>query len=140
MMRVRTLSVICLLACLAIAGPMLAQQKSAPAADPLSGTWTGDWGPSAQDRNRVDVDLKLDAATKALTGTVKSTQPARADVALSKASYDAATQVVKMEAEARNPRSGQTVKYVIEGKLAGTSMTGTWNHDGRTGDFKLTKK
>lgn len=139
-MKVRTLSVIGLLACLAIAVPMLAQQKSAPAADPLSGTWTGDWGPNAQDRNRVDVDLKLDATTKALTGTVKSTQPARADVALSKASFDAATQVVKMEAEARNPRSGQTVKYVIEGKLAGTSMTGTWNHDGRTGDFKLTKK
>jgi hypothetical protein len=136
MMRVRTLSVICLLACLAIAAPMLSQGN----ADPVSGSWSGDWGPSERDRNQVTLELKFDAATKAVTGTVKSTQPARADVTLTKASYDAATQMVKMEAEARNPRSGQTVKYVIEGKMAGTSMTGSWSHDAVKGDFKLTKK
>jgi hypothetical protein len=139
-MKVRTLSVICLLACLAIAVPMLSQGKGAAAADPVSGSWSGDWGPNERDRNQVTLDLKFDAATKAVTGTVKSTQPARADVALTKASYDAATQKVTMEAEARNPRSGQTVKYVIEGTMAGTSMSGSWSHDAVKGDFKLTKK
>ena len=36
--------------------------------DPLSGTWTGDWGPSPGDRNEVTVELKLDGGT--LTGVV----------------------------------------------------------------------
>ena len=29
----------------------------AAVADPLSGTWTGDWGPSAMDRNQVTVEF-----------------------------------------------------------------------------------
>jgi hypothetical protein len=128
--KVRTLSVICLLACL-VAIPVLARQ-----ADPLSGTWAGDWGPSAQDRNQVTVDLKLSGKT--VTGVVKTAN--RAEVALSNSTYDAATRTVKMQAEAKNPRSGESIKYVIEGKLEGTSMTGSWNHDNRKGDFKLTKK
>jgi hypothetical protein len=110
---------------------MLAQQ------DPLSGTWTGDWGPNAADRNQVSVELKWDG--KALSGVVKSVRPARGEVSLSNSSFDPATQTVKMEAETKNPRSGQTIKYVIQGKLSGNTLTGSWNHDARTGDFKLTK-
>ena len=135
-MRVRTMSVIGLLACVVVAIPMLAQQSATQ--DPLSGSWTGDWGPNPADRNQVDVELKWDG--KALTGVVKSVQPARGEVTLSNSSYDPATQTVKMEAEARNPRSGTSVKYVIEGKVSGNTMTGSWNHDARKGDFKLTKK
>jgi hypothetical protein len=133
----RTLVTICLLACIAIALPLVAQQKSAaPAADPITGSWTGDWGPSAQDRNAVTVDLKYDG--KAITGVVKTAN--RPEVALSKGSYDAATKTVKLEAMAKNPRSGADVHYVIEGKLAGNAMSGDWNHDATKGDFKLTKK
>ena len=135
-MKVRTISVICLLVCLAIAIPMLARQGAA--SDPLSGTWTGDWGPNAADRNQVSVDLKLAGGT--VTGTVHSVSPKRDDVAISKGSYTASGKKVQLEAEARNPRSGQTVKYVIEGTLSGTSMSGSWNHDSSKGDFKLTKK
>jgi hypothetical protein len=130
-MKVRTLSVICLLACL-IAIPTLAQ----PQADPLSGTWAGDWGPNANDRNQVSVDLKLNG--KAVTGVVKTAN--RPEVSIGASTYDATTRTVKMEAEAKNPRSGQAVKYVIEGKVEGNTMTGTWNHDNVKGDFKLTKK
>ena len=135
-MNVRRLSVIGLLACLAVA-VVAGQGKALAQSDVLSGTWTGDWGPNAADRNQVSVDLKWDG--KALTGTVRSTRPARPDVSISNATFDAATGVVKMEAEARNPRSGQAVKYVIDGKLSGTSMSGSWNHDNSKGDFKLTK-
>ena len=130
-MRVRIVSVFCLLTCL-FAIPVLAQ---APA-DPLTGTWTGDWGPNASDRNQVSVDLKYDG--KAVTGVVKTAN--RPEVTLGPSSYDAATRTVKMQAEAKNPRSGQAVKYVIEGKVEGNTMTGSWNHDDRKGDFKLTKK
>jgi len=133
-MRVRTLSVICLLACLAVAIPMLAQQRSG--ADPVTGTWSGDWGPNQADRNQVTVDLKLEGT--AVTGVVKTTN--RPEVPLSKGTFDATARTVKMEAEAKNPRSGANVKYIIEGKLEGNTLTGSWNHDTTKGDFKLTKK
>src|SRR3954463_13513339 len=125
-MRARLVTVVCLLASLAIAIPMVAQQRATPAADPLSGTWTGDWGPSAGDRNMVSVDLKLNGNT--LTGTVKSIQPARPDVALTKSTYTPSTGAVHMEAEATSPRDGGAVHYVIDGKLANGMMTGSWNH------------
>src|SRR5438128_414555 len=95
----RTLSVICLLACVAIALPIIAQQKSA-AADSVSGTWTGDWGPNAADRNQVSVDLKLNAG--AVTGTVHSVTPKRDDVAITKGTYTAAGNKVHLEAEAKS--------------------------------------
>jgi hypothetical protein len=38
----------------AVAPSVFGQQ---PGGDPLSGTWVGDWGPSASDRNQVTVEL-----------------------------------------------------------------------------------
>ena len=133
-MQARTLRWVCLLACLAIAIPVLAQRGS----DPLSGTWAGDWGPNANDRNNVTVDLKWDG--KALTGTVHSSSPQRADVALQKTSFNATSGAVHMEADVPNPRGGAAVHYVIEGKVTNNTMTGSWNHGTTKGDFKLTKK
>jgi hypothetical protein len=131
-MQPRTYRVLCLLACLALALPLLAQRG----ADPLSGTWTGDWGPNAQDRNTVNVDLKLDGKT--VTGTVHSINYQRPDVTLQKSTFDPATGAVHLEADA-NGRGG-AVHYVIDGKLANGSISGSWNHGNVKGDFKLTKK
>ncbi len=97
-MKTRVTTILCILACLAIAIPMMAQ-RGGGAADPVSGSWTGDWGPSAQDRNSITVDLKLEGKT--LTGTVKSVRPARPDVALTKSTFDAG----KVHMEANSPRS-----------------------------------
>ena len=102
--------------------------------DPLSGTWTGDWGPSAMDRNQVTVELKWDG--KALTGTVN---PGPNAVELKKATFDLKTSAVHFEADATS-RRGTAIHYVIDGKVDGKTMTGTWNHDNRNGDFKITKK
>jgi len=44
-----------------------------------------------------------------------------------------------MEADAKG-RGGQTIHYVIDGKVEKNTMTGSWNHDNRKGDFKITKK
>jgi len=134
-MKTRVTTILCILACLAIAIPMMAQRGGA-AADPVSGSWTGDWGPSAQDRNSITVDLKLEGKT--LTGTVKSVRPARPDVALTKSTFDAGK--VHMEANVMNPQTGAAVHYVIDGTVANGMMTGSWNHDSSKGDFKLTKK
>ena len=52
----------------------------------------------------------------------------------------AADAAVTDPADAKNPRGGAAVHYVIDGKIANGVMSGTWNHDNRKGDFKITKK
>jgi hypothetical protein len=129
-MRVRTYGFLGLVACLAISASVLAQGQ-----DPLSGAWAGDWGPSAGDRNSVNVQLKWDG--KALSGTVNS--QGASPVQLQKSTYDPKTGAVYMEAETKG-RRGETIRYIIDGKVEKNSMSGTWTHDNRKGDFKLTKK
>ena len=130
-MRVRDISVICLLVCLVLAVPAMARQA---ANDPVSGSWTGDWGPNARDRNQVTVDLKWDG--KALNGVVKTAN--RQEVTLQKSTFDPATSTVRMTAQAQ-ARGGATVTYVIEGKVANGVMSGSWNHDAVKGDFTIKK-
>ena len=129
-MRVNTFGLICMLACLTIGASVASPQT---ATDPLSGTWTGDWGPSAADRNPVTVELKWDG--KALTGSVN---PGANAVELQKCTFDAETGAVHMEADATGRRG--EVHYMIDGKVEMDTMTGTWNHDNRKGDFKITRK
>ena len=105
-----------------------------PAGDPLSGTWVGDWGPSPGDRNQVTVDLKWDGT--ALSGTVN---PGPSAVPLQKASFDPKTSTVHFEAQAKG-RRGQELHYKVDGKLDKNTLSGTWNHESRNGDFKITKK
>ena len=135
-MRRNSMFLFCLVICFTAAIPMLAQQKAGN--DPLTGTWTGDWGPNAGDRNQVSVDLQWDG--KALTGVVHSINFQRPDVKLQKSTFDSKTGDVHMEAEAPNPRGGAPVHYIIDGKAANGMMSGSWNHDASKGDFKLAKK
>jgi hypothetical protein len=134
-MRSRTLQIVTLLACIAIAVPVLALQRGS---DPVSGMWSGDWGPNANDRNTVNVELKLDG--KNLTGTVHSINYQRADVMFQKSTFDPATGTIHMEADVPNPRTGAMIHYVIDGKLMNGTMSGSWNHGTTKGDFKLSKK
>ena len=120
---------VCLMACSAVTASAFAQ-----GADPLTGTWTGDWGPTPSDRNRVTVQLKWDG--KALTGTVN---PGPDAIALQNSTFDSKTGAVHMEADARG-YGGRSFHYVIDGKVDKNTMTGSWNHDNRKGDFKITKK
>jgi uncharacterized protein (DUF2147 family) len=112
-----------------------AAPDAAPAAtdDPLSGTWKGDWGPSATHRNPVTVELKLDGTN--VTGTVN---PGPDAVPLTKGSFAKDTGMVMLEADAKG-HGGETIHYTIEGKLDGTTMTGSWNQPKNKGDFKITK-
>lgn len=104
-----------------------------PAADSLTGVWSGTWGPNERDRNDVTLELKWDGS--ALSGTVNPTTQA---IPVKNASYAADTGTIKMEADAPG-RGGTTVHFTIEGKVEGTSMSGSWSHDNNKGDFKITK-
>ena len=128
-MKLRNFAFLSLVACLVMVVSALAQ-------DALSGTWSGDWGPSPGDRNDVTLQLKWDG--KALTGNVTGGTNVSSPIALQKTTYDAKTGAVHMEAEANS--RGRMVHYVIDGKVDKNTMTGTWNHDNRKGDFKITKK
>ena len=101
-----------------------------PSADTLSGTWTGDWGTSENQRNLVTVELKWDGAN--LTGTVN---PGPEAVALSKVSYAPDTGMVTMEA----PGADGKVHLAIEGRVVESAITGTWVQDDQKGDFKIQK-
>lgn len=130
-MKLNTVKLACVMMSLALAAVVGAQQK---AADPLSGSWAGDWGPSAADRNQVTLELKWDGKT--LSGTAN---PGPNAIEMQKCTFDAKAGTVHMEADAKS-RRGADIHYVIDGKVEGNTMSGSWNHDTRKGDFKITKK
>lgn len=105
--------------------------------DPVSGTWTGDWGITAAIRNQVRLDLKWDG--KAVTGTLHSVNPQRADVALQSSSFNPTTGILHLEARVAGERGGATERYVIEGNLLNDSINGSWNPEVSKGFFKLTR-
>lgn len=127
----KAFQLICVAVCLAISASAFAQKAGT---DPLSGTWVGDWGPSPDHRNQVTVELKWDG--KNLTGSVN---PGPNAVELKKATFDPKKGAVHFEADTKN-RRGNPIHYVIDGKVEKDVMTGTWNHEDRKGDFKITKK
>ena len=129
----KTYRTVALLIFVAVALPLFALQRGS---DPITGTWTGDWGPSPGDRNTVSVDLKLNGKT--VTGVVHSINFQRPDVMLEKSTFDPTTGALHLEADASTPNG--KVHYIIDGKLANGMITGSWNHDGKKGDFKLVKK
>jgi hypothetical protein len=100
--------------------------------DPLTGIWVGTWGPTPI--HRMDATLELRWDGKALTGIVNSGEQV---IELKNCSFDPRTGAVYLEVDALN--AGNVVRYVINGKVEGRAMFGTWKHGDRKGDFKLLK-
>jgi hypothetical protein len=107
--------------------------KTGPGTEPPSGTWSGDYGPDSERRDTVTLDLRWDNTT--LRGTVHA-GPRALDVTQAQFKPDTGGITIQFDAEA----NGRTVHYVVDGKVEGNRMTGTWSHDGQTGDFKVTKQ
>lgn len=132
-MRLKRISLVAFLAGLAIADTALAQFGH-----PLKGSWSGDWGTSKQDRQRVLLDLSWDG--KAISGTIN---PGPEAVPMTTATLDPANWTVRFEAN-RKDGSGATTRYLIEGTLQNIGsqyrvITGTWSQGARKGDFKVTR-
>jgi len=101
------------------------------AADAISGTWTGEWGPNQFERSQVVAQLKYDG--KAVTGTFN---PGSNPATISKGTFNEKTGVIHLEADGRG-RDGARNHYVIDGKLAKGTITGTWKYDKGNGDFRI---
>jgi len=100
--------------------------------DSMSGTWSGDWGPTPEHRNPVTLELSWDGTS--LSGTVN---PGPDATPLDSAMFDPATGNIRMEASATDFRGEH--HFMIDGRLEGNTMSGSWMHDGAEGDFAITK-
>ncbi len=114
----------------------LAASAAAQYGHPLKGSWSGDWGPSADDRRRLLLLLDWDGS--AVTGTIN---PGPNAVPIAAATLDAATWAVRIEAEGRDA-DDNAVAYVIDGELQNIGsynriITGTWTQGGTSGDFTV---
>ena len=102
---------------------------SAQYGHPLKGSWSGDWGPSKEQRTRVLLQIEWDG--KAITGAIN---PGPGALPLTKASLDPDTWEVHLEAR----------DVVIDGKLENIGayrrvLSGVWTQAGRKGDFRLVR-
>src|SRR5262245_24541797 len=118
----------CFVLLLAACTPQKAVSNQAP-----GGTWSGEY--SLGDRREpISVDLRWEEGN--LRGIVNA---GPRSLPLTKASFTAETGVISMEFDAEGNR-GRTVHYIIDGKVNGNTMTGTWAHDDEKGDFHVTKE
>jgi hypothetical protein len=132
-MRVAIRRVMSALIALLLAAPALAQFGH-----PLKGTWSGDWGPTQDNRTRILLELHWDG--KAITGTIN---PGPKAVAIKKAELNPDTWGVHIEGEGKDA-AGAVVRYVIDGKLENIGayqriLSGTWTEGGKKGDFRLVR-
>jgi len=116
---------------------VMSATASAQFGHPLKGTWSGDWGPTKDNRTHVTIDLNWDG--KVITGSIN---PGPNSVAL-KTTLDPATWMVHFEGDGKD-KSGATVHYAIDGKLENIGafqrfITGTWTQGSAKGDFKVTR-
>jgi hypothetical protein len=105
---------------------------------PLKGSWSGDWGTSASNRQHVVLNLNWDG--KEISGVIN---PGPTAVTLTTATLDPSTWTVHFVGDGKD-KSGATVHYVIDGKVENLGafqrfITGTWTQGSEKGTFKVTR-
>ena len=101
---------------------------------PLTGSWHGEWHPSADQKIPIFIYMKWNSKT--VEGTIN---PGRNAVPLKVADLNASNWTVHFEAETKDQKH-----IVIDGKLDNIgsynrTITGTWSEGPMKGDFKLTR-
>ena len=122
-----TISLLLVAACSKVTPP-------SPSGEPPSGRWTGDYEVGEGRREPIRVDLQWENAD--LRGTVLA---GVRSLPITKAAFQRDTGAINLEFDAQG-NGGQIVHYVIEGKVAGDTMTGTWTHGDQRGGFKVTRE
>lgn len=130
-MRHKFLSLCCALVVLGLASSAVAQEGH-----PLTGTWYGNFGMNAKDRNDLTVILDWDG--KKISGIVN---PGPDTLQVRVATLDSSKWTVRFEIDAKN-KSGGTDRFVFEGKLNNVVahnrwISGTWTCGNTRGDFRI---
>ena len=113
--------------------PVLAQEGH-----PLTGTWSGDWGPTPTQRTHLTLVMNWDG--KNVSGTIN---PGPDAVSLGSVFLDVTNWTVRIEADGKD-QSGKAVHISAEGKIEDLSsahrkLSGSWTQGTAKGDFKLTR-
>jgi hypothetical protein len=125
------LKVIVLIVFIGIATAAIAQEGH-----PLTGTWSGDWGPTAAQRNHLTLVMSWDG--KNVSGVLN---PGDNAVQIPSIFLDVANWTVRIEADAKD-QSGKPVHIAAEGKLDDIGsyhrkLSGSWTQGTTKGDFRL---
>ena len=132
--------ILSLLVCVALAVPLFAQNGF-----PLKGTWSGDWGPSKSERNRLLLEFDWDGKT--ISGTLNP-GPDAAKIVNARLTPPAGGianagkgWAVHFEADTKNA-AGQTVRVVVDGTLENLGafkkfITGVWIEGNTKGYFEV---
>jgi hypothetical protein len=105
---------------------------------PLTGTWSGDWGPSPTERHQITLVLSWDG--KNVTGIMN---PGPDSIPLSSVFVDVSNWTVRIEADGKDT-GGKPVHISAEGRLDDLGsyhrkLAGAWTQGATKGDFKLTR-
>ena len=104
---------------------------------PLTGTWSGDWGPGATQRTHITIVMTWDGKT--ISGTIN---PGPDAIAVPAIALDVTNWTIRFDADAKS--ASGPVRISAEGRLddiasAHRTITGTWRQGTAKGDFKLTR-
>jgi hypothetical protein len=105
---------------------------------PLTGTWSGDWGPTSAQRTHVTLVMSWDG--KNVSGVLN---PGDNAVQIPSIFLDVTNWSVRIEADAKD-QSGRTVHIAAEGKLDDIGsyhrkLSGSWTQGTTKGDFRLVR-
>ena len=130
-MTLRWFVVVC---CLLLSSPLMLGQSRDAKADPLTGTWTGEFvPPNATSGIPVTMELKFDGK-KSVSGTFEGL-PEPGEVKTG--TYDPKTGALKLEL---GKRDGPAVLLTLEGTVEKGKATGRVTGDEGIGEFRLAKK
>jgi hypothetical protein len=104
---------------------------------PLTGTWSGDWGPGAAQRTHITMVMTWDGKT--ISGTIN---PGPDAIPVAAIALDVTKWTIRFEADAKS--ASGSVRIAAEGRLddiasAHRTISGTWQQGTTKGDFKLTR-
>ena len=129
----RTRIILCL-----ISLSIFASSSSAQEGHPLTGTWSGDWGPNATERVRVTFVMNWDGDK-----VVGIMNPGPDSTPVQNVFIDYATWMVRIEATGKDA-AGNSSTVSAEGRLEDIGsrhrkIIGSWRQGAVNGDFQITR-
>jgi hypothetical protein len=116
----------------------LAAAAFAQEGHPLTGTWAGDWGPNATQRNHLTLVMNWDGHN--VSGIFN---PGPDAIPVASIAVDVTNWTVRIEADSKDA-AGKPVHILAEGRIEDIGsyhrkLVGTWTEGATHGDFRLTR-